>query len=182
MEQWRSIGLCWDFEKASRALSPAKAHIQRGKPCAERLGNGHVPGIVRGQVSTQLPNAGGEGAVWKQLDAQREEIGMGERRRIRGNLAGKDRPAQDVRRLDWHEMRSRKLTAGKQVERPCTVPAAVDEGGNDKRCVNNEHQRRSASRHARIFAAGSSVPVRSFRSAILARTVSTSGRLARPIS
>ena len=66
---------------------------------------------------------------------------MGKGRGIRGNLAGKDCPAQDVRRLDRHEMRSRKRTGGKQLQRPRPVLAAIGEGRDNQRRVGNEHQR-----------------------------------------
>ena len=107
MEQRRSTGLCRTLEKTSRALGPAKPCVQCGKRCAECLGNSHVPGVIRCQVSAQLPNAVSEGAVWEKLDAQRKKVGMGKSCRVRGNLTGKNCPAQDIRHLDGHEMRGR---------------------------------------------------------------------------
>lgn len=62
---------------------------------------------------------------------------MGKSCGICGNVARKYCPAQDVCRLDEHEMRSRKLIGGKQLQRPRSVLAAINKGGDNKRCVDD---------------------------------------------
>jgi hypothetical protein len=42
------------------------------------LGQGDVPGVVRGDVVPELPGALGERLVGEELDPQVEEVGVGE--------------------------------------------------------------------------------------------------------
>jgi len=107
---------------------------------------------------------------------------VGQGASIRGDVAPRSGSSEDTRRLHQHEVWRDEMLLREDLLRPGAVRPGVDEKRHRGGGVDDNRHRRSASRWPRILAAGRCVPVRAFRSRILARTTSVSGRLASSMS
>ena len=150
--------------------------VKRGQRGVQRLGEGDVPGVVCGEVVTQIPHPFRERFVGEQVEPQLEEITLRERRDVVADIAGKGRTAEDVHHLYWHQVRRGEWLGGEERTGPRSIVAGVDECSDDDRRVGDDRHLRSESRRSKISRLVMAEPVRRFLSAIRASTTSLSGR------
>lgn len=163
------------LEAASGPGRPRQLEVERRNAGTEKLSQCDIPGVVGSEIVPEFPYPGGERAVGEEFHPHVEEIGMGHRRDIGGNLAGGGGPAQNVGRLDRHQMRGTERLVGEQGFRPGTGVAAIDERRHHERGINDKGHRRSSSRWDRMRSAGREDSVAAFLAWIRCTRASASG-------
>ena len=89
-------------ELAARAGRAGEAAVERHQRGVQRLRQGHVPRVVRGQVLAQLPDAFRVRLVGEQLYRQLAEVDVRQRGTVGGQVPGERGAPQDVGDLDGH--------------------------------------------------------------------------------
>ncbi len=161
---------------ADRPAGPAQSTVKGHQRTIQRLGQGHVPSVVAGQVAPQSPYTVGEWREWEQVQIEPKQIALCTVSLEPREFPDPFQPAQDVAYLRQGQFWTGQRALAHRRFRPHPFAPRVDQSGNQYGRIDDDRHVRSASRARKMLEGRTRVPAASLRSRTRCSQRSRDGR------